>query len=208
MSSTRISSSPCATMSPIRLRRVTLPSLGARRILSADLPPMSPGAPVSGRADPSLMMRPSSWPRIVSMTASTSRPAEKPGPRAITTAPSTRAVPVFVFAMMPSTMTSARTLSRITARGSTTTATRPDSTTDGQLSASARSARSPSTTWLPRYTASAKETVSRMAAGCGQLCHDDAEAGRVKRQGAAGGEVSRALDDGNEIAIRPSPGMG
>ena len=86
-----------------------IPMAGEWMTRSFPAPPISPGVPVFGRAVPLEMILPRLWPRMVSITRSTSSPAAKPGPRPIVLSAIFRFVPRFFFARIASTRAQGRT---------------------------------------------------------------------------------------------------
>ena len=79
---------------------------------------MRPGMLVFGSGEPLRMTRPSVCPRIVSIAAWQSRPAQKPGPTPMTTGASLILVPRFRFARIASTSASGRSQRRHAPSGS------------------------------------------------------------------------------------------
>ena len=139
---------PCMTRSPMRFPRVTRPVTGALSPRSPVLPSMLPGIPVFASALPSLISLPSSWPRMVSITAWTS-PRGEPGAQADHDRGEFHGraqVPLLEDRIHEQVGGEA---ARISACGSTTTATRPSRSTASAPSAVLSPAVTPSTVWLP-----------------------------------------------------------
>ena len=119
-------------------------------VMKSAYPAIIPGTPVFGIAEPQRMILPRLCPLFVSMTASASLPASKPGPRAMTYGASPLLIPRFFFAMIASTSTAGWKVSRTLISGSTKTGTEPRSSI-GRISFSvvASSAFTPSTVTVP-----------------------------------------------------------
>ena len=159
-----------------------MPVSGARRTRSPAKPPIRPGMLVLGIGSPFRMTRPSVWPRIVSTTAWQSRPAQKPGPTPITTGASVIFVPRFFFARIASTSASGRSHARQRASGSASTGIFPPSSAFSTSSGVfARTAVTSSTVVSPKRMACEKQTVRRMAVGCGRSVITTARPARQRR---------------------------
>jgi len=109
---------------------------------------------------------------LVSITASASTPASKPGPRATTIGAMPRRVPRLRLAMIASTSASGLIAASDSAFGSASTGTGPDgpalaSRASAASTESTRIASMSSTCARPSYIASERQTVRRMALGVG-----------------------------------------
>ena len=124
---------------------------------------------VLGMGEPSVITRPSVWPRIVSTQTWQSTPAVKPGPTPITSGASVMAVPRLRLARIASTSASGRSAFLLLASGSARTAMSPLATmASASLAFSARRAVTSSTVAVPKSSACEKQTVRRMAVGLGR----------------------------------------
>ena len=189
-----------------------MPVSGARSTRSPAKPPISPGMFVFGIGSPSQITLPSVCPRMVSMTAWQSRPAQKPGPSAITSGASVIFVPRFRFARIPSTRTSGCSHVRQDAVSSGRTGISP--TESAAFTSRAVLQHTPtasSTVVFPKRIACEKQTVLRMAVGCGRSVMTTGKFARCSRSAAPEARspaprISTSISSSPLIVRLPQPG--